>query len=559
MNGNDEPVKERAAETVAERRIRVKRQIAADQPLPGPVKRDDSQSETLLKIASGISLFQTPDGESFAQVGSDAIPVRSRILKAWLSHQYYRLTGKAPSTQALDEVTRTLEGKARFEGPIIPVHVRFAATPEAIYVDLANPEREVVEITATGHRVMRGPPVRFHRPRGILPLPKPEKGGSLDLLDPFINADDDGQLLIKAWLVGALHPSGPYIVLVLMGVQGAAKSTVSRFLKRILDPSKAPLRSFPKDEGDLLIAASRNRVLAFDNAGELKDWQSDAICRLSTGGGLSKRELFSDADEVILEVTIPVMLNGIADVVTKPDLLDRALIVILRPISPSARKEETKIRAELEAVLPRILDGLFTAASGALANLGRVEIREKPRMADFAAWVTAGEAALGWEKGTFMRAYEKFQSTSVSAALEDDPVAAGIVALLERGGSFSGLWKDLLLILTSAYDRADRDKLWPTTPRKLSSRVRRVETFLRAMGIKIETHLIAKGTNVTIWREGEKPPQPPQPPLTQASIDGQNGGSGDSGDSFLLSGGGKVGEGPPERPLRMFQEGQEDA
>jgi len=53
--------------------------------------------------------------------------------------------------------------------------------------------------------------------------------------------------------------------------------------------------------------------------------------------------------------------------------------------------------------------GLFgampTAVSEALANLPKVSLRSLPRMADFAAWAQAGEAALGLQAGTFMDAY----------------------------------------------------------------------------------------------------------------------------------------------------------
>ena len=60
-------------------------------------------------------------------------------------------------------------------------------------------------------------------------------------------------MLIVAWLLMALRPSGPYAVLVIQGQQGSAKSTLSRVLKALVDPVKAPVRSLPGSLRDLAI------------------------------------------------------------------------------------------------------------------------------------------------------------------------------------------------------------------------------------------------------------------------------------------------------------------
>ena len=49
------------------------------------------------------------------------------------------------------------------------------------------------------------------------------------------------------------------------GEQGSAKSTRARLFKLLVDPGRAPLRSAPRDERDLMIAASNSWVVSFDN------------------------------------------------------------------------------------------------------------------------------------------------------------------------------------------------------------------------------------------------------------------------------------------------------
>lgn len=57
-----------------------------------------------------------------------------------------------------------------------------------------------MEITREEWRVVTNPPVRFRRTRGMLPLPAPVPGGSVDELRSFVNygTEDDFRLMV-AW------------------------------------------------------------------------------------------------------------------------------------------------------------------------------------------------------------------------------------------------------------------------------------------------------------------------------------------------------------------------
>ena len=61
----------------------------------------------------------------------------------------------------------------------------------------------------------------------------------------------------------------------------------------------------------------------------LQPWLSDTLCRLSSGGGFSVRSLWTNNDEVLFEAARPAILNGIDDIITRPDLADRSLFVTL--------------------------------------------------------------------------------------------------------------------------------------------------------------------------------------------------------------------------------------
>ena len=230
----------------------------------------------------------------------------------------------------MQDALGVLEARAQFDWPETQVLTRIAPCGNNIYIDLCNDTWEVVEITSTGWKVLQVAPVRFRRSKGMQPLPHPAQGGPITRLRSLINVGEDKNwILLLSWLVAACRPQGPYPVLILQGEQGSAKSTTAKLLRKVIDPAAAPLRTPPRDERDLLIAANNSWVISYDNLSSIPHWLSDGLCRLATGGGFSTRELYTDTDEVILDVTRPVILNGIDHLAERPDLADRAIILNL--------------------------------------------------------------------------------------------------------------------------------------------------------------------------------------------------------------------------------------
>lgn len=449
-----------------------------------------TQSELLISYAEQAEVFHGPAGDAYATFAVDdhyeTHPVKSKGFRGWLVRRYYGGCRKPPGAQALQDALGLLEARALFDGPEQEVHVRIAAHEDAIYVDLANEEWEAVEITVAGWRVVDYPPVRFRRPRGMMRLPTPERGGTVEALRQFVNVgEDDAWRLLVAWLLQALRPTGPYPVLILQGEQGSAKSSVERLLRALVDPSTAPLRTTPRNERDLIIAATNSWCMAFDNISSLPPWTSDALCRLSTGGGFSARELYTDSEEVLFDATRPVILNGITDVATRPDLLDRALIVTLPPIPEEKRKPETELWRDFEWDRPAILGALFDAVSYALAAVDGVRLEGMPRMADFAVWVTAAERALEWSPGAFMQAYSGNRSEATEQALEADVVAVAVREFMQDRGEWSGTAGELWEALNDLVDEDIRHtRVWPGAPNALSARLKRLAPALRGIGIE---------------------------------------------------------------------------
>jgi hypothetical protein len=275
-------------------------------------------------------------------------------------------------------------------------------------------------------------------------------------------------------------------VLNINGEQGSAKSTAQKILRSLIDPNSSLLRCEPREPRDLVITAANSWIIGFDNLSSIRPWLSDALCRLSTGGGFATRELYTDAAEVIFESQRPVMFNGITDVANRSDLLDRSLLITLAAIPEAQRRPEKQLWAEFEMVMPRILGVLLDAVAGGLAGEPAVKLDRLPRMADFAVWITACEQALGWPAGTFMAAYAENRSSANETAMEASIVGTAIMEFMADRPTWEGISKELLAALgAKAGDQAQRRQDWPTNSRKLSGDLRRVAPNLRRAGLDV--------------------------------------------------------------------------
>ena len=453
--------------------------------------RRPTQADILIDLAEAAELFHSADGTAFADLDinghRETWPVRTKGFKRWLARQFYEATDGAASSEALQSALNVVEAKAHFDAPERPVYIRVGGIDGSLYLDLGDKAWRAIEITTTGWRVVENPPVRFRRAAGMQPLPVPAPGGSVVTLRSFLNVQSDADfVLVVAWALAVLRNHGPYPVIVLSGEQGSAKSTFSAILRSLLDPNTAPLRALPRENRDLFIAANNGHVLAFDNVSGLPAWISDTLCRLATGGGFAVRQLYTDQDEVLFDAARPVILNGIEDIVTRPDLADRAVFLTLEAIPEERRRPEAELWAAFDAERPRILGALLDAAVQGLKMLPDTTLERLPRMADFALWASACETAI-WPAGTFWSAYCGNRDEVVDNVIEADPVATAVRAVMEARTGWTGTATDLLgALAASAGERVAKSKTWPASPRALSGRLRQAATFLRKIGIEID-------------------------------------------------------------------------
>ena len=473
-----------------------------------------SQATVLVDLAlqRGAMLFHSPEGDAYARVRRgdhlETCSLVSGVLRDWLTQEYRRTRGGIPGTRAVQDAIGALSAEARLEGPTLRVHNRIAELDGAIFCDLGDASWRSVRIDGAGWELVTDPPVMFRRPKGLLPLPVPERGGRLSDLRRFVNVSDSQWPLLAGFTIHAFCPHGPYPIAGLHGEQGTAKTTLARVLKSLSDPNAAAIRPAPKDLHELAIAADNSWLIAFDNLSGIPEWFSDALCRISTGGGFASRRLYTDSEEVLRSTCRPVLLTGIGELAQREDLVDRSLIITLDRIPDDRRKPETLFWDEFSKEHARLFGSILDAVSLALRRLPEVTLDRLPRMADFARFANAAEPAFGIQAGEFLARYTENRREANALAIESSLVASAVRALVDsqpanREGAlvWDGTAEELLEEIRQAVgDAREQRRRLPANARALSIALRRCAPNLRAEGYDVEIKRSKRGCWCTIVR-----------------------------------------------------------
>lgn len=458
----------------------------------GGEKEKITQADRLIQIAvNGAFLFHDETRDTFGNLPinghKETWPLRSKFFKQWLVQRYYRQTGKSPNNEALRQALNVVEAMAIFDGPEIELSLRVAEKDGKIYYDLANAEWQAVRITVDGWHVIDNPPILFRRFKNTASQVLPKRGGSLELLKKYINLKDgaDWQLLC-ALLIHALIPDVPHGIPVFYGDKGSAKTTAQRIIRKLIDPAFRDTLTLPTDKNEMALTLMTNYAPCFDNLDGLRPWQSDMLCQATTGGGISKRELYTDMDEVILSFLRCPMLNGINLVASRDDLLDRSVLFRLDRIGYERRKTESELWREFEQDRPYILGAMFDVLCGALKIYPAVNLPGLPRMADFARWGYAiNEAIRDGGGNEFMKAYYQNIAGAVEEAVIGDIVGAALVEFMDGRESWEGTATELLELLNELPSVNVKEKAWPKRPHTLTRRINKIKAALVDYGIEV--------------------------------------------------------------------------
>ena len=238
------------------------------------------------------------------------------------------------TTENLNNVLRMLEAKVAFNGnPPKELHLRVAKYDDgnSILYDLTNTDWQIVKVTDKDWSIEYAP-VIFRRYSNQLSQVYPVREYPPDIFDKFMDLtnvkdSEDSRSLFKCYIISLFYAGIIHPALMLYGEKGTAKSTLQELIKMLVDPSSILTLAFSKNIESMVQKLAHNYVCYFDNISKIIESISDILCRAVTGSSFSKRELFSNDDDIIYNFKHCIGINGINLGATKSDLIDRGVIV----------------------------------------------------------------------------------------------------------------------------------------------------------------------------------------------------------------------------------------
>ena len=451
------------------------------------------------------SLFHTSTGEVYAKIsGPDGGQICRKIgsteIRNLIGHRFYQRHGKLLPNLSLSEVIHTLKAKAMYDGDEQEVHVRLAHGDEATYIDLGRRDCKCVKIDKAAVTVIDEPPINFIRPKGFGELPLPEAGGSLSDLQEVLGLDSPAFMLTVAFIISFFCPIGPRFGMIVQGEQGSGKSVLTSTLKGLLDPSIVDRTRMPRSEHELAIMAEQNAVLVFDNASGLPWELSDFLCTLLTGGSLLVRKLYTEDEFHVFTFKQSLLMNGIGDYASRPDLLERCIQVNLKTMPEYSRKTERELEKLLEEITPSLLCQIYECVSCAYKNLDDVDAPRNIRMSDAAQWIIAAEPATDFDDGSFSNVLVGVQRDMMAERIINNPLVIALIAHLEKNkNSYEGTVGRLFDEIKGAdpYNRS-----LPRTAAHLSNNIKRLGPAMAKIGLKAEFgERTRTGKLIKVWLE----------------------------------------------------------
>jgi len=407
----------------------------------------------------------------------------------------------------LNRITESLRAHAYSNARHASVFSRVAPVENGIEIDIGDTDHTRVRISAGKVEVIESESTALFLRRPMsLPLCRPADNGDIAWLRCNLNIHPVLLMLLLGWITYTIaHPktdTTKYVILIVVASQGSGKSFLSRVLKDLIDPSRVGVQMFPYTPKDLALDAQNNHLLIYDNIRAIKRHMSDALCIASTGGSITNRQLYSDADLRMHSLHGAIVLNGIHHAVTESDLAQRCLPIELLPIQESRRRTEAELMAEFSRAKPTILRGLYDLIAKILSHLPSAEIESPERMLDFVRWLAAMELAMDIPPGSLQHEFSAAVHQGQLESLQDDLLGSTLMEFIadEPSLQWRGTPTELLSKLSFRVSQeARRSRAWPQNPIAMSKRLVPLIASLSSQGIEV---IFERGKQRTITIKG---------------------------------------------------------
>ena len=414
--------------------------------------------------------------------------IKSDAFRDWCEINYFLEYADGVGDSAMKNTIDMLRPFAKHLGEQHEVYLRYAFFEGAVYIDMVDDKWRVIKVDASGWETLSSDdsPVRFTREDHMRALPEPSRDGDLNLLWealPVTNEDDRRMLIV--YIINTMLVDSDYLMLELGGVAGAVKSGTQVVLRSILDPSTASLIDYSGKLDDVPVMAKKSYIVGFENMSYLSKQLQNRFCRMLTGGTMATRDLHTTDNLKVWSIKTPIVINGIEELVTEPDLMQRTFSLEM-PVSEIWKSKKLIIK-KWEKLRPRVLGGLYDLLARTLAERERSTITEskETRQVDLLIDGQAVFDALGFDE-PFESRIKAMQLKAALRNVDSCPVTRAIVDLVDdEKVNISYTMTDLLDRLDNVYRPKCDPKQWVNSVYQLRHVIKKQTDTLKKLNILI--------------------------------------------------------------------------
>lgn len=408
------------------------------------------------------------------------------------------------------EMITSLSDKA-YQQDVVTPHNRafFDQENNVVYYDLVN-NKDVVKITPDSIEIVDKPFGNLFQATGDLeqvPYKDTPAQELPKLLHKFIKISDKDLIILAAHLCVCIIANFPTCALLITGPKGSSKSCTTRYIQRIIHPSKGGLLSLISEKKqDLAIALSRRLLTCFDNAAAIKPEISDLLCSVITKGCYTTRELYTTDSEKLIEYKSNIVINSIDVVSHRTDLMSRCIMIEMEKISPEERKTEIELNRMFEDCLPQILGAIFDTIRCSLSIKDTdVAVSSKSRMADYELWATKCAISMGFTEQEYKDALESNIHNLTDAVSFGNPTIFAVCELM-RGKSVyndgvQATYNKCNDILDERMTTQEK-QLFPKSSSAFSRSLGGMDENFKAFGISYNIVNVGPNKEITIYNDG---------------------------------------------------------
>lgn len=312
-------------------------------------------------------------------------PIESQEFESCL-RIWYRAVSQKREAVPVGEIIQYIKDESNFFEEfeqVLPCTRIAGNMRDGIEYYLADKRHRVISVKDGAWKIENEPKHKFLTTRSCQEqmLPEACDESIVDLLGPLVNLSGDDLLLFAIWLIQAFS-SGTHYGLLLSAQRGSGKSTLTRLIHRIIDPSQDEVTLMQTRLEDFQNHLGNHYVCCFDNIRKIPVDHSDTLCTAITGGTVGKRQLYSDHDEVLLELHNIVVLNGIGIFPSESDLAERLLYFELKKITSDSAISDYDLRKDFDEKRPKILGCIFDILAKATISIKNLKARKPTRFVD---------------------------------------------------------------------------------------------------------------------------------------------------------------------------------